>query len=110
MIFFVTSLVVVSLALVVSLYFNWKLAMYILGIEESLEECLDVIDEGYRKIGQILSTPLFYDSREVRDVLLAIKRVHESLLTVANILTKGNFTEVLDEPEIESEKNVDRVK
>jgi predicted PurR-regulated permease PerM len=78
------SLVVVSLLLLVSLYYNFKFATQIIKIVDSLEQSLDVLDERYVSISKILTIPIFYDSPEIRKVVQDIKESRDSILKVAN--------------------------
>lgn len=84
--------IVLALLLSVSIYFNYKFSMTILRLEDVLEECLDVIDEKYAKMSEILSRPLFYDSPEVRRVVDDVRDTRDSLHRVAVSLYK-NFGE-----------------
>ncbi len=77
------------LALGVSLYQNIKMGMTILKMEDTVEECLDIIDDKYEKMSEILSRPLFFDSQEVRQVVQDIKVVRGSLHSVALSLTQN---------------------
>jgi len=83
----VLSLVIVVCLLCISIYFNIKHAMIILNTQDSIEKCLDVIDLEYNKMNEIINTPVFFDSIEVRQVINQIKRSYDSLLLVANTLT-----------------------
>ena len=56
-------------------------------MEEALEESLDILNERYSKLNEILSTPVFFDSVEVRQVIAEIRASHEALLVIANKLT-----------------------
>ena len=71
-------------------YYAYRFGRTILSVQDSLEEALDVIDEKYDNISSICERPLFYDSREVRDVLKDIKDTREALHDVAYALT-SNF-------------------
>ena len=84
----------------ISIWKNVKLGIIILRMEDTIEECLDVIDDKYEKITEILSRPLFFDSPEVRQVVTDIKAVRGSLHAVAISLTK-NISR--DEPNKEDE-------
>ena len=84
--FFITVMM-----LAVSIYFNVKFAMTLLRLEDALEDCMDMIDEKYAKISEILSRPLFFDSPEVRRVVSDIKDVRNSLHRVAVSMSK-NFS------------------
>ena len=74
--------------LLVSLYYNYKFAKIIIDIEDAIEESLDTLDEKYSKIQNILDTPLFFDSPQVKQVLDDIKESREAVLYVANQLTR----------------------
>jgi len=83
--------------LFITFYFCLKFAMIIINMKEVIEESLDVLDEKYAKISEILNIPIFYDSREVRSVLNEIKGVRESILLIAQKLT--NQQEIEEEEE-----------
>jgi hypothetical protein len=89
------ALIIVIVLLAISLYYNVKFARIILRIEDILEECLDIIDEKYTKMSEILARPLFYDSPEIRKVVSDIKETRDSLHKIALALYK-NF-EIGDE-------------
>ena len=95
--------IVLALLLSVSIYFNYKFSMTILRLEDVLEECLDVIDEKYAKMSEILSRPLFYDSPEVRRVVEDVRDTRDSLHRVAVSLYK-NFSEGEDAADDNSRK------
>ena len=77
---------ILSSLLVVSVYFNIKHGLLIISLTESIEEVLDVLDERYSSISQVLEIPLFYDSPQVRKVVEDIKICRDSLLKSANAL------------------------
>ena len=82
----VLSIVIISLLalmLCASIYFNVKFGMIILEIQDSIEDCLDVLDERYTSISKILEIPLFYDSNEVRSVLDDVRFTREQILFIA---------------------------
>lgn len=83
--------------LLIAVYFCIKFAMIIINMKEVIEESLDILDEKYAKISEILNIPIFYDSREVRVVLNEIKGVRESILRIAQKLT--NQQEIEEEEE-----------
>ncbi len=92
------AIVILSLLLSVSVYFCIKFGIIILGIQDSIEESLDLIDEKYDSISQILQRPLFYDSPEVRKVLEDIRETRDSLHSIAFTLYK-DFEVLEDEVE-----------
>jgi len=99
MTYVVIGLLVIALS--ISIFKNIKLGMAILRIEDTLEECLDVIDDKYENMTEILSRPLFYDSPEVRQVVSDIRAVRDALHAIAFSLTQ-NIED--HEKEIDSEK------
>ena len=79
MIYFVIFLLIL---LGIAVYFCYKFAMIIINMQEVIEESLDILDEKYAKISEILNIPIFFDSKEVRDVLREIKGVKDSILLI----------------------------
>ena len=77
-------------------FYAIKFALAIIQTQEAIEESLDLLDESYSKINEILQRPLFYDSMEVKRVLLEIKRSHSAVLLVANKLTNTELPEIED--------------
>ena len=86
----------------IAVYFCVKFAMIIINMQEVIEESLDILDEKYAKISEILNIPIFFDSKEVRDVLREIKGVKDSILLIAQKLTNQ---EIIEEEEIEEEND-----
>lgn len=83
---YIGSSVLLTYAVLVS-YYCLKFAMVILRVQESIEESVDLIEEKYESMSEILSRPLFYDSPEVRRVVEDISEVRDSLNQVAFDLT-----------------------
>jgi hypothetical protein len=59
----------------------------LLKVEDSIAECLDILDERYESMSKILEIPIFFDSVEVRKVINDIRVSRNSILVVANNLT-----------------------
>ena len=72
----------------ISTYYALKFGVLILKFQDALEESLDVIDEKYASITSICERPLFYDSPEVRKVLMDIKDTRSSLHQIALALSR----------------------
>jgi hypothetical protein len=83
-----------SILLIVSIYFCVKFALIIINIQETIEECLDILDEKYAIISNILSIPIFYESREIRDVLAKLKESRDAILLIAQKLTDKDNEEI----------------
>ena len=81
--------IILSLLLLGSVYKNITFGMTILRMEDSIEDCLDIIDEKYELMSEVLQRPLFFDSQEVKSVVRDIKAVRGSLHSVALTLTKN---------------------
>ena len=81
--------IILSILLAVSIYYNIKFSIILLRLEDVLEECLDVINEKYEKMSEILSRPLFFDSPEVRKVVEDIRDTRNALHKVAVSLYKN---------------------
>ena len=63
-------------------------------MEDALEESLDVLDERYRSVSDVLKIDLFYDSPQIRQVVSDIKKCQDSILYVANEI--GRLEEIQD--------------
>jgi hypothetical protein len=86
------SLSIAVILLAVVSYFCFKFALTLLRVQEAVEASLDVIDEKHETITEILSRPLFFDSPEVRRVLIDIEATKRALHAVAYSLSQ-NFEE-----------------
>lgn len=90
MIYLVTVLLVLSVALNVVVIHRWyKLARVVLGHEEAIEECLDGINNVYGNVDKILQSPLATNDPKVMQIHRELKRAHDYLLYIANRLTSG---------------------
>ena len=80
----IAALLLILLA--ISCYYNYKHGVLIIRVAESIEDALDILDERYSSISDILEIPLFYDSPQVRQVQTDIRDCRDSILKVANAL------------------------
>jgi len=74
------------------LFFAWKLykfSIIIMNIEDAIEDSLDILNQRYGKMNEILQKPVFFDSMEVRQVINDIRDCHNAILLVANKLTNN---------------------
>jgi hypothetical protein len=67
-------------------YQSYKLGKIILRTQDAIEASLDVLDERYKSISEILQKPIFFDSIEIRQVIENISIAREAVLFVANQL------------------------
>ena len=77
----VLSILILYSAVVTFYCIRW--ALIILRVQESIEGGLKVLDEKYSKISKIMERPLFYDSPEVRQVLVDLGEARDMLHQVA---------------------------
>ena len=84
----ISAIILLASLLALSVYFNIKMGLIVLRVEDSIEDCLDIIDERYQSISRILEIPIFFDSVEVRQVVEDIRVTRDSLLVIANSLTE----------------------
>jgi len=75
-------------------YKLFKFSMIIIEFEDNIEECLDLLDKKYSSISEVLEIPVFFDSIEVRKVINDINACKDSLVVVANKLTKNTRSEI----------------
>jgi len=73
----------------VLIFYAYKFGVTILKVEDAVEECLDILDERYTSISEILEIPLFDDSPQIKTVHTDIKRSRDAILNIANVLTNG---------------------
>lgn len=89
MIYLLAGIILVeTVALIFAGYFAVKFGRIVLDIQEAIEDSLEVLDKRYASISKILQIPLFYDSPEIKRVHEDIKASRESILYVANLISK----------------------
>ncbi len=76
-----------TVALVLSVYYNYKFARIILRVEDAIEESLDDLDARYQTMSEIVKRPVFFDSVEVRQVISELGLSRDVILKIANRLT-----------------------
>ena len=53
---------------------------------ESVEECLDILDQNYKKMSKFLETPVLFDDPIAMEFVQSAKDSRDALLVVANRL------------------------
>ncbi len=86
--YLIAAVCILSVLLLVSLYYNYRFARIILSYQDSVEESLDVLDESYGKLYEILQIPVFSDSPQIKAVVTEIERSRDSILSVANKIAR----------------------
>lgn len=69
-------------------YQTLKFGRILLDIQDAIESSLDVLDKRYASISKVLQIPLFYDSPEIKRVYEDVKASRDSILYVANLMSK----------------------
>jgi len=101
---------ILSILLVISLFYVIKFSLIIFKIEDAIEESLDIIDERYRSMSKILEIPLFFYSPQIRQVVNDIKVTRDTLLLVANKFASIDEKAVEDERLTPDQEDVDAKK
>lgn len=84
-------IILCCLLFLLSAFLAWKLysfSLIIIDMEDSIDESLEILDRKYKSMYEILQKPIFFDSIEVRQVVADIKDCHQSVLYIANTLTR----------------------
>jgi hypothetical protein len=89
-----TYSLLVTVMLVISLYYNYKFGRALIRMEDALEESIEKLDDRYNSISKVLEIPLFSDSPQIRQVVADIKECQRSILFVANEI--GRLEETTD--------------
>ena len=92
------------IVVVLLLYKLYQFSIFILEIEDSIEESIDILNEKYVSINKILQKEIFFDSVEVRQVLADIRASQDAIVEVANKITKNIKTENINETEEKNKK------
>tara|TARA_B100001123_G_scaffold437566_1_gene570035 strand:- start:23385 stop:23684 length:300 start_codon:yes stop_codon:yes gene_type:complete len=77
-----------SLLSIISTFYAIRFGLTILKFQDAIESSLDILDERYSSMYNVLQTPLFYDSPEIRRVLTDIEKSRDAILYVANSITR----------------------
>ena len=83
----VVSIVALLILLATSLYYLIKFGLIILEVQDAVEEAINVLDDRYDSMNDVMQTPLFYDSPEVRKVLKDIRLSREAVIEIAYALS-----------------------
>ena len=92
----IVLIVALSILLLIAVFFCLKFALIIIKFQENLEHSLDLIESKHESVSKVLDIPVFYDSYEVKKVILDIEEVRSSLVYISNILTDSIEQEDLE--------------
>ena len=85
----VLTLIILSIATSYFAYKSYKFGLVILRTQDAIEDALDIFDERYAKMTNILQKPVFFDSIEIRQVIEDISISRDAILFVASRLSSS---------------------
>ena len=85
----VLTLIALSIATAYFAYKSYKFGLVILRTQDAIEDALDVFDERYAKMSDIMQKPVFFDSIEIRQVIEDISVSRDAILFVASRLSSS---------------------
>ena len=100
----VLTLIALSIATAYFAYKSYKFGLVILRTQDAIEDALDVFDERYAKMSDIMQKPVFFDSIEIRQVIEDISVSRDAILFVASRLSSSQETST-DEENNQKEKS-----
>jgi len=84
-------IIFLTLALVISAYFNIKCIVTMLEFNEKhevlvdqIESSLDILDDCYQRIARAAETPVMSDEPVVKELILDMNRAKDAVLLIAN--------------------------
>ena len=84
------ALAILSIALVVTTVLLVKVGSFVLALEDSVDESLDILEESYQGIASVLEIPVMTDEPYVRRVLDDIRRARGAIVLVADKISTFN--------------------
>ena len=105
----IIAIILLSITLIISMFFCVKFALTILRVQEAIEESLDIIDVKYSRLSKILEIPIFYNSPEVKSVIQEIEDTRDALLYIANQLANSEQEEDIEE-DFEQDSTIEKEK
>lgn len=86
-------------------YQAYKLGKIVINVQDAIESSLDVLDERYKSMNEILQKPVFFDSLEVRQVIEDIGITRDAVLFIANQLVSAQEVPINDDKDGEKEES-----
>ena len=80
-----------------------KFGIIIIKIQEAIELSLDSLNRRHESISKILKIPLFYDSPEIRNVVIEIKKTKDIILSIASYFANIDEYKNLEKEEKEDQ-------
>ena len=104
-IFFICTTLLFLLGTVFFGYQAYKLGKIVINVQDAIESSLDVLDERYKSMNEILQKPVFFDSLEVRQVIEDIGITRDAVLFIANQLVSAQEVPINDDKDGEKEES-----
>lgn len=80
--------IVASIAALVFGFYAIKFGIILLRVQDQLEESLDILDNQYQNINEVLQLPVYSDNIEVKSIVRNFQSARDSIVLVANIMTR----------------------
>ncbi len=74
--------------LLISMFYNYRFAIIIIKTQDAIEESLDILDDRYSSIHELINTPILYDSPQIKRLITDMKHCRDSILKVANVMAE----------------------
>lgn len=102
-------LAIITFLLLTSIFFGYfciRFALIIINMQDKIESALDKIDTKYNRLSQILEIPVFYNSPEIKNIIIEVQEVQDVVLSLAKDLTDSTQVDKKnDGDQIGEEKN-----
>jgi hypothetical protein len=78
------------------IFYCLKFARLLLNAQDSIEECLEVLEIRKNSISKVLEIPLFFDSPEIRRVHEDLRASKDAILRVAETISTVTVEEEIE--------------
>lgn len=100
----VDTVILVSLAIssILAIFFGFyavKFGIILLNVQDQIEESLDILDEQYQAMVQVLEIPLANDSPQVKEFIKSMQSSRDAILEISNVLVDHSSKEETDKIE-----------
>jgi len=93
------ALIITSLLSTFFGFYAIKFGIILLRVQDQTEESLDILDQQYQIMTQVLEIPLANNSPQVKEIVECMKNARDSVLDVGNVLVGHSSKEEISEIE-----------
>lgn len=102
--FWMIVAIIEFILLVILFFYTYKFAIKIIKTEDNINLAIDLLEQRYKSISNILDRPVFFDSVEIRQV---ISDIYECQKTIYNIAVSIGNLEEEEEVKVDDRKEKD---